>query len=92
MRVEERETIVSISYVPPGEVSVYSTQRVMWEKCRKAGWRLHAEEKDRNGRSIWQDWVAGPNDLRISPRRVGRANIKTGYALKARNGAETEGK
>ena len=82
MTTDERETIVSLRYGPDAEVSIYSTERGIWAKCKKAGWRLHSEQRGKDGKILAQDWVSGPRDFGLSIKRVGRAKKLTGYAKK----------
>jgi len=48
MQRDERETVIRIGH-GVDEVSIYSTERGVWRKCERAGWRL--EGSDSFGRS-----------------------------------------
>ena len=80
MTTDERETIVSLRYGLDAEVSIYSTERSIWAKCKRAGWRLHSEQRSKTGRVLAQDWVSGPRDFGLSIKRVGRPKTRRGYA------------
>ena len=82
MNVDERETIVRVGYGPDAEVSVWTTEKTVMTKCRRAGWRMNLETLSHRGAIVGQEWVAGSNDIRISMRKPGRGKIMTGYALK----------
>jgi hypothetical protein len=86
MHIDERETVVRIGYGPVGEVSVWTTERAVMAKCRKAGWKLANEARSQRGGLVGQEWVAGSNDIKISVKKPGRPKIRTGYALKGDKG------
>jgi hypothetical protein len=81
MQAEERETIVRVGYGPGATVSIWSTERAVWSKCKKACWTLVSESKTERGRVCGQDWEASAQDVRISCKKPGRAKIKSGFAV-----------
>jgi hypothetical protein len=82
VQAEEKETVVRIGYGPGAEASVWSTQRAIWAKCRKAGWKLAESSTNQRGTVVGQEWTAPADCFRISMRKPGRQKVKTGFALR----------
>ena len=85
MNIEERETVIRIGYGPNPDVSVWSTERGVWAKCKKANWKLVGESKHASGRVIGQEWEASRRDIMISYKKPGRESIRRGFAVHPQN-------
>ena len=85
MNDTERETIIRIGYGDRAAISIWSTQRAVWSKCRKAGWLLVSESKTARGRVCGQEWEGKPSDLTFSCKKPGRKKIVTGFAINPGN-------
>ena len=85
MEIDDRETVVRISHGPGARVSIWSTERGMWAKCKKACWTLVVETLTARGRVCGQEWEAGAQDVIISCKKPGRAKIKSGFAVHPQN-------
>lgn len=85
MHIDERETVVRIGYGPNGEASVWSTERRVWGKCKRAGWKMVQEAKSIRGSIVGQEWVSSSNDLTLSVKKPGRGKVRTGFALRKEN-------
>ena len=81
MEVSERETIVRIGYGPSALVSIWSTERAVWSRCRRANWTLVSESHTARGRVCGQEWEAGSKDIIISCKKPGREKIRSGFAV-----------
>lgn len=81
MHIDERETVVRIGYGPDATVSVWTTERAIMGKCKRAGWRLEQESVNRRGTIVGQEWVSSANDLKISVKKPGRPKVKTGFLV-----------
>lgn len=82
MNIEERETVIRVGYGPNGEVSIWTTERTVMTKCRRAGWRMEQEALSKRGAIVGQEWVSSSKDFRIGVKKAGREKIKTGFALR----------
>lgn len=87
MSIEERETIVRIGYGPDGQASIWTTEKSIMTKCRRAGWRMEQETLSKRGAIVGQEWVSSSKDIRIGVKKAGREKVKTGFALRAGNSA-----
>lgn len=86
MSPEERETTVNIAYAVRS-VSIYSTQKAVWTKARRAGWRLEFE--DRYGKCFVAPIAQFRFSLR-SAKSVKENSSAMSRLMKARRSPETK--
>ena len=86
MHIDERETVVRIGYGPEGTASIWTTERAIMNKCRKAGWKMAQESVSKRGAVVGQEWVASPKDIGITVKKPGRGKVRTGFALRGGGG------
>jgi hypothetical protein len=85
MHIDERETVIRVGYGPAGMVSVWSTERGVWAKLKRAGWVLVNESKSASGRCVGQEWEGRPSDLSVIYKKPGRAKSRRGFATRPDN-------
>ena len=91
MSPEERETIVNFDYFGK-KVAVWTTQRGLMARFKRAGWHVVSEARSKRGSLIGMEFESSIRNLTLRVKKEGSGKARVGFALKARNGAETEGK